>query len=72
MKKLGDELHGPTITTIFQSLDLHGYLDLDQFLTVVEVCNRLKYKNFIYLQKIQAIELSLIEPVHGSSYRQKK
>lgn len=37
MKLLGDELHGPTVTMILEALDVHGYLDLDQFLTVVEV-----------------------------------
>lgn len=39
MKKLGDELSGQMVSTILGALDIHYNVDLDQFLTIVEVCN---------------------------------
>lgn len=36
MKKLGDELNGDTVSTIFNALEISCYLNLDQFLTIIE------------------------------------
>lgn len=58
MKKLGDELHGPTAALIFESLDAHGFLDLDQFLAVVEVCNQLQSKNCHCAQTLRVFGMS--------------
>ena len=37
MKLLGDEVRGETISVMFESLDIHGSLDFDEFFTILEV-----------------------------------
>lgn len=36
MRELGDELTGQTVSTIFDSMDVHGWISLDQFIAIVE------------------------------------
>lgn len=37
MKLLGDEVHGDTISMMFEAMDIHGSLDFEEFLTILEV-----------------------------------
>ena len=37
MRRAGDELAGPEVATIFQAMDIHGWLTLDDFLAIAEV-----------------------------------
>lgn len=36
MRILGDEVHGETISVMFEALDIHGSLDFDEFFTILE------------------------------------
>lgn len=36
MRELGDEMDGQTVATIFDSMDVHGWISLDQFIAIVE------------------------------------
>lgn len=36
MRELGDELTGQTVSTIFDSMGVHGWISLDQFIAIVE------------------------------------
>eukprot|EP00210_Caulerpa_lentillifera_P007605 g7263.t1 len=36
MKLIGDELNGETVSVIFDALDIHGSLDFDQLITIIE------------------------------------
>lgn len=36
MRKLGDELSGRSVEIIFEAMDIHGWISLDQFVAIVE------------------------------------
>lgn len=36
MKTLGDELNGETVSVIFDAMDIHGSLDFDQLISIIE------------------------------------
>ena len=37
MERLGGNLSGDSVSTIFEAMGIHGYITLDQFLDIVEV-----------------------------------
>lgn len=43
MHSLGDDLSGDSVATIFEAMDIHGFLDLQQFIAIVEVCTSLRH-----------------------------
>ena len=36
MRELGDEMSGQSVATIFDAMDVHGWISLDQFIAIVE------------------------------------
>ena len=36
MRELGDEMSGTSVATILDAMDVHGFINLDQFVAIVE------------------------------------